>query len=82
MIYITILNEQDEIIVDYELQSLPYKVGDIIDIEVNNINPSTWDVQDKESKYRITSILHFLRKTYSYEVQTIACAEIRVEPWA
>jgi len=63
---IEIINKDGDLITNFELESNPFKLGEIITISVSNHNKSFWDVEEiTASVFKIKKIEHLFRKTYT-----------------
>lgn len=59
-----ISEESGNVITTFDLECNPFKVGEIINIDINNNDKSFWDKQELHCRYSIKSIEHFTRQIY------------------
>lgn len=61
---IEIVDNEGTLIADFDLEANPFKIGETININVNNYNKEFWNVDEVRGDYRIDKIEHFLRKDH------------------
>lgn len=85
---IEIVNKDGDLLTDFELESNPFKVGEIIDIRVWNYDKMFWNVKEINAKFIIEKIEHFLRQDYTapkssttfHTTETVFTTSIQVSP--
>jgi hypothetical protein len=79
---IEIVNKERKLVTDFELESNPFKVGEIINVKVSNHDKSFWTSEDFNEDFVIDKIEHFLRKDYTraQKVSTVLTVSVEVSP--
>jgi len=68
-----------ELIDSFELESNPFKVGEFLNITVNNRNKKFWNKNELSKKFVIRDIEHFVRIDYLNDsVNTVATVSVMV----
>jgi len=61
---IEIVDKNGSEITSFDLDSNPFKIGEVINIDIKNHDNSFWDKKELYKEYRIEKINHFLRQIY------------------
>ncbi len=62
---ITIIDQFENEIASYDLETNPFTVGEIIEISISNNNKDIWNVDELDKQFQIDTISHYLRINYS-----------------
>lgn len=62
---IEIINKEGNELTSFELESNPFKVGEILHINIVNRDPNFWNREEQIKKLKILKIEHFSRQVYS-----------------
>lgn len=76
------IDQKGDTITDYEAESIPFKIGDTINISVKNRNEAVWDIDEVDEEVMIHDIKYYLEKNYLYngrKCTTAFTAEVEVE---
>ena len=68
-------------VTSFDVPSNPFREGDIISVDRNNYNKEKWNVEELHGVYKVISIEHYVRQTYSYNMRydDSVCVSIEVE---
>lgn len=61
------INKKGDTITDYEAESIPFKVGDNINIEVKNRNEAVWDIEEFDKMVTVYDIKYYFKQDYHYD---------------
>ena len=77
---IEIIDKEGNLITDFELEANPFKIGETINIVVNNYDKDFWIAEEVNGDYKIDKIEHFLRKDYQLnkKVYNNFCVSVEV----
>ena len=77
---IEIVSNKGYLITEFELESNPFKVGEVISLSVSNYDKEFWNKKELKSDYRITRIEHFIKEEYmpneKYKLHYCASVEV------
>jgi len=58
-------------IATFEMDTNPFKVGETIYLDINNVDPSFWTLEDQQvmhlGEFKIKEITHYMRQHYGFE---------------
>lgn len=79
---IEIVNKEGELITDFELEANPFKVGEIINVQVSNHDKSFWVTEEVRGDFVIEKIEHFVRQIYTRtpNISTVFTVSVQVSP--
>lgn len=63
----------------YELNSNPFKVGEIISINIYNHEKQIWNIEEVHKSYKIEKIEHYLTIEYTKEIEKNLIHNVIVE---
>jgi hypothetical protein len=78
---IEIINKDGDLITDFELETNPFKVGEKININVQNYDKKFWNISEFAEQFVVDDIEHCLRKDYlpKYtKVNTVFTVSVKV----
>lgn len=76
---IEIVNKKGTLIVGFDLESNPFKVGETINIKVENYKKDFWTVKEIYKEYRIDKLEHYMRKSYQFNETVSVSFVVSVE---
>jgi len=65
-----IVDKEGFVITDFNLEANPFKVGEIINISVNNYNKEFWSYEEVKGDYKIDNIEHYFSIDYKVNKNT------------
>lgn len=71
-VYFYSVNDEDASIVSFVLPSLPFRVGERVQLEIKNHYPGLWTVEDMEvTEFEVVEITTILTKVYGSTISSV-----------
>ena len=74
-----LVDKEGTIITNIWMAGQPFKVGEIIHLDIQNKSPEEWDVKNNNNCYKVEKIQHYYSKTYqasTYSEQLVTVIEV------
>jgi hypothetical protein len=77
---IEIIDNEGNLITDFELETNPFKVGETINISVHNYDKDFWTADEVFGEYKIVHIEHYFKKDYqrNKKIYDLFCLSVEV----
>ena len=77
---IEIINKEGNLITSYNMEAVPFKVGETIHITVSNYDKEFWTNEEVKGSYVVDKIEHYLRQDYlsNHKYSVSLCVSVEV----